>query len=80
MLGSLYENDENTQFQTGELVYVTSGEYSDYSVSFIARVLKPFDARAFTTKTTYAERLDTARLLTEGVLEELPARELDSGG
>lgn len=79
---TLFRHDENTQFHAGELLYVTKGSYSDYSVCFIARALIDFDARAYVFMksgpfgTGLFEDLDLGRLLAEDVIQEVEAREL----
>ncbi len=76
-------------YEVGQLLYVTSGEYSNYGVVSVAKVLKAFVVADFlktihgryvigqTPLGHYTEvRLDYQRLVTEGYVKEMPAREL----
>ncbi len=72
--------DDYEPFLVGQLLYVTSGVYSDFGVTSIARVVKDFSARDFQVSRSsyYGEGFDVdyERLTREGFVEELVAREL----
>lgn len=39
--------EENTQYEAGEVIILTSGDYSDYTVVDAVKVLKPFNSREY---------------------------------
>lgn len=71
---------DDEPYTVGQLVYATSGEYSSYGVLAIARVVKPFLVQDFTQKKFGDIHVDYQRLVREGYLEDLTARELYTGG
>jgi hypothetical protein len=52
----IFSDGENTTFHADELICVTSGEYPSFSVNFVARVRKDFDAREYVDKNGYFEK------------------------
>lgn len=77
--GSLAKWMDAERFEVGQLVYVTGGVYSDYGVSCVARVVKPFRCAdwVLVRRSSWEQpQIDLGELVAQGYLEELPAREL----
>lgn len=76
------EYSHHEPFNEGEFFFTSFGEYSDYTVSQLFRVLKPFKVQDFVTKkkrNSWAgeqKTVDIEKLENENYIEPLISREL----